>query len=230
MATLEEMQKLGYGPKQNGMQQIASLLSGYNDQNQKQVEQKSKDVQDQVKLYTTLREAGYSSEDATARVNRTYRSTGFLEEMMSGKRDENVFNPSSAEDKTGLDTEKTKADIAKTKADAVKSNAQADYYKGGGAAGRNYSGLTPNQIQMRIKDIRSQLGTGTPEDDTAMQSEIDYLNELFNKKSGFGNAPDAAANAAGGAGEKVIMSDPKTGKKYRVVKANVEAAKKLGLQ
>lgn len=234
MATLEEMQKMGYGPKKNGMEQIASLLGGFDEGQQKRAEQKTKDTEEQSKLYVTLREAGYSSEDATARVNRTYRSTGFLEDMMSGKH-ENVFNPSSTEDKVGLEAAKTKADIGKTVADTKKSNEQADYYKRGGAAANKYAGLTPNQIQMRIKDLRSQLYmTGDPEDDTMIQSEIQYLNDLFNKKSGYGNSPDGtetppADGAAGAAGEKIIMTDP-SGKKYRVLKANVEAAKKLGLK
>jgi hypothetical protein len=86
--------------------QIGRLITGTRDQYMKQQDKQKEDVMNQVKLYGQLREAGFSAEDATARVNRTYRSTGFLEKMLTGNQGSNPFNPGSVNDKWGMEQQK----------------------------------------------------------------------------------------------------------------------------
>lgn len=128
MASLEEMLRAGYAPAKSPLTQITDLINGVSQAEQKRQEKEQKDVAEQTKLYTTLREAGYSQEDATAKVNRTYRSTGFIEKMVNGDNS-NVFNQPTGEDNVALEQQKKKADIGKTKADAEKSLAQRDRMK-----------------------------------------------------------------------------------------------------
>lgn len=251
MAKLKEMQELGYGPVQpekSSVEQIMGFVNGVQEQAQVQQKKEKEDVMEQVKLFTELRNAGYSPEDAHKKVTRTYRSTGFIERLIGGET--NAFQKPTETDKAGLEAQKTKADIGKTKADTRKSVAQAGYYERGGAAGRKgLDGLSPNQIQQRIKDLRNQLGMGEEEDDVNLNSEISYLNELFNKKSGFRTAeeeePEVPENSptaesrklmAGLPGGKkkvtsttIIMTGP-DGKQYKIPKQNEKRARENGFK
>lgn len=242
MATLDEIKRAGLevSPAGSG-EQIMNLISGVPAEMEKKQEKQKQDTMDQVKLYTQLREAGYTPEDAHKRVTRTYRSTDFIENLVGGGRDENVLTPPTQTDKVGMEQEKGKAELAKTKAETGKTKAetrkaiaQSGYYNRGGAQGRNYEGLTPNQIQTRIKSLQGQLGMGSEEEDSNLNSEIGYLNDLFNKKSGFKQTPEAAApDAAAGAGNApattVIMTGPDR-KKYKIPKQNVQKAKARGFK
>lgn len=173
--------------------QIAQFLSSIPGLAQKQAQQQSQDTQDQVKLYSELRTQGYTKEDAADRVNRTYRSTNFIQNLLDGNGN-NAFEPGTDPDQ--VDAERAKAsseagaklaDETAKKAEAAKFLAQASYYQNGGPSGKyaHNDNLTPNQIQMRIKDLRGQVGMGTPEEDTDINGELGYLNNLFNKKSGY---------------------------------------------
>lgn len=221
MASLDEMLKAGYTPQKSGVEQIAGLVSDVNEKQKKASEQRMQDVSEQVKLYSTLREAGYSKEDATARVNRNYRSTGFLENILTGQGG-NALNPPEGQDKAALEAEKTKSQTAL-------DTAKAKYYSGGGPSAKYANtNLTPNQIQMRIKDLRSQVGMGDADQDSDIQTEIQYLNDLFNKKSGF-KGQGEETNKSGDAGPPVVMTGP-DGKKYKVPAANVAKAKLRGFK
>lgn len=233
MASLDEMTKAGYKPVQqkSTIDQISSLLSGVQEGMAKKQEKEKADLMDQVKLYGELRGAGYSPADAHERVTRTYRSTDFIERLVGGQTSE--MGAPTEEDKTSLDRRKAVAGIGKDKAETRKATAQAGYYERGGPSRKGYEGLTPNQIQTRIKSLQGQLGMGTEEDDGALNSEIGYLNDLFNTKSGFkqtGEAPpDAGGGAPGAAATTVVMRGP-DGKQYKIPKQNVEKARARGFK
>lgn len=234
MATVDEMLKLGYGPKQkspSAIEQIGSLLGGYNDQTAKQDAKTQEDTMNQVKLYGALVEAGYSPEDATSKVNRTYRSTNFIEDMVNGKS--NVFNQPAGQSKYALDKEKTKADIAKTKAstaseeaDIPLKGAKTKYYNEGGPKRTVNDKMNPNQIQTRIKYLETMRGAmDTPEENQDVENEIKLLNERMRALSGFTGGASSETTAKG----SVIMTGP-DGKKYKIPSVNVEKAKKRGFK
>lgn len=185
--------------------QIATFLSSIPGIAEKQAQVKSQDLQDQTKLYFSLRQQGYSKDDAAERVNRTYQSTNFVQNLLGGQSNE--FQPSTDTDLMDMERAKAQresdtalAEQQAKKAEALKFAAQADYYKAGGPAQR-YAGnnnLTPNQIQMRIKDLRGQIGMGTPDEDSSINDEIGYLNDLFNKKSGYAPGSKPASTTQSG--------------------------------
>lgn len=185
--------------------QIAQFLASLPGIAQKQSQQQSQDTQDQSKLYFDLRQQGYSQEDAADRVNRSYRSTNFMQNLLGGQS--NVFQPGTETDQIDAERAKAKSEAAAKlqdqetkKAEAQKFLAQATYYQNGGAAQKynHNDNLTPNQIQGRIKELRGQVGMGTPEEDQSINDEISYMNNLFNKKSGFKGTDTSAAPATSG--------------------------------
>jgi hypothetical protein len=237
MPSLDEIKRAGLETSQSGAgDQILSLMSGVAQavpaEIQKRQEREKAETMDQVKLYAQLREAGYSAEDATAKVQRTYRSTSFIERLLRGKG--NAFQAPGGEDKIGQESRKTEAEIGKIQAETGTIKSRGAYYDRGGASGQGYEKLTPNQIQTRIKTLKEDMGMGSEEDDLNLQAEIDYLNELFNKKSGFRKeAPDAGAAdpAAGRPSDKttVVMTGP-DGNDYRIPKQNIARAKSRGFK
>ena len=236
MASLDEMLRAGYTPVKSSAEQVAGLLNGVNAQAQKNQQQQQADTAEQAKLYITLREAGYSKEDATSRVQRSYKSTGFIQDLMSGKGN-NVFNPPTQDDDVDLKTQKARADIKKTEAETKSAEAEVplkgaktDYYKQGGAKRTVIDKMTPNQLQARVKYLESIKGTLDNEEDNAnVDQELSYVNQKIQEISGFkkpdAEAPPAAAAKTG----SVVMTGP-DGKKYRIPAANVEKARKRGFK
>lgn len=239
MASLDEMTRAGYKPavKESSTDQILKMVSGVQEQAQKQQEKQKADTMDQVKLYGELRKAGYSPEDAHAKVTRTYRSTGFIERLLTGQADS--FQRPTGPDEQQIAATKQKAEIGETKAKTRKTMAQAGYYERGGPSRKGYEGLTPNQIQSRIKSLREQIGMGEEEDDANLESEIGYLNDLFQKKAGFkqegevseipAGSPSSQAPSGKPVNGSVVMTGP-DGKKYKIPKQNVEKARARGFK
>lgn len=202
MATLDEMLKAGYTPQKSTVQQISDVAAGAQDYAQKQTTEQSTNLQNQTKLYFDLRQQGYSKDDATARVNRSFQSTNFIQNLMTGNG--NAFQAPVNPDQVEMEQAKARAESTAKSADAQakiaeakKFTAQANYYDKGGPAQRyaHNDNLTPNQIQGRIKELRGQMGMGTPEEDSDIQNEIGYMNDLFNKKSGFQKGGGAGKTA-----------------------------------
>lgn len=185
MATLDEMIRLGYKPAQSKTEQIASLLSGVTQEAQKQEQKQAKDVEDQTKLYMTLREAGYSPEDAHAKVTRTYRSSDFVQNLLGG--DANVLSPPTGEDKVGIEQRKEKAGIDKTIAETTLAKSKSKYYDEGGPKRSVIDKMTPNQLQSRLKYLNDQLNLAEAgsEEEQNMKAEMQYVNEKIQKISGF---------------------------------------------
>lgn len=217
----------GYG--QSPAQQIAGLVGQLPNIAQKQSEQQATDTSNQTKLYFELRQQGYTKADAADRVNRSYRSTNFMQKLLGGQG--NAFQQPVETDKIEMEQNKAKAEAAKLAAEtegqlagAKKDIAHAGYYEKGGAAGyKDYNGMTPNQLQMEIKANRDQLGiSGDPEDDAMINQRISHLQGLLDVKSGF-----KAAGSSDGA--KVLMTGP-DGKKYHIPSANVAKARARGFK
>ena len=95
-------------------EQIGNLLTGTQQDMEKKDAKRKEDVMNQMKLYGQLRENGYSAEDATARVNRMYGSTNFLEKVLTGNQG-TVFNPPTGEDKWAMESEKQRLENKKTR-------------------------------------------------------------------------------------------------------------------
>lgn len=226
MASLDEMLKAGYTPVKSGAEQIAGLLNQSGAKAQATQQQQEKDTEDQAKLYISLREAGYSKEDAATRVTRTFRSTNFIQNIMNGTGN-NVFNPPVAEDKVSLEQQKGKADIAKTEAETKLATSKAGYYDAGGPKRSVIDKMTPNQLQQRVKYLESIKGTlDTPEDNANVDSELQYVNEKIQQISGFKKAAAPEASAQTGS---VVMTGP-DGKKYKIPAANVAKARLRGFK
>lgn len=203
MATLDEMMKAGYTPTVSPEQQISNVITGAQDYAKKQSDQQASDLSDQTKLYFNLRQQGYSKEDAAERVNRSYRSTNFIQSIVGGGG--NAFQAPTNPDQVEMEQTKAKneaavktADVAKANAEAKKFSAQADYYAAGGPAQRyaHNDSLSPNQMQQRIKYLETQKGMGSQEEDADIAQEQEYLGQKLQQKSGYKNSASKATQAA----------------------------------
>lgn len=224
MASLDEMLRAGYKPQESSIEQVVGLLKSAQDSAAARQKKTQQDTQDQTKLFIQLREAGYSSEEATAKVNRTYRSTDFIEKLVNGEN-QNPFNaPASGEDSVTLNTAKTKAETRKT-------NAQAGYYEAGGPKRTVIDKMTPNQLQSRLKYLEGVKGVmDTPEENQNIEDEIKFINDKIQGISGFAQpgADQPAATPPAKTGS-VIMTGP-DGKKYKIPSANVAKARARGFK
>ena len=190
MPSLSEMKAAGYTPKtkKSSTDQILGFINGLDEQAQKKQEEERKDLKDQVALYNNLREAGYSSEDAHARVTRSYRSTGFIEKMIGGGQD-SAFQKPTEQDSAGmkrqesiLDLQQKKANIGKTKADTRKSVAAARYSDRRGTGRATGDGYSISQKRGRMNDLMALDNPfGMYSDDSeaaaAAKQEISILND-----------------------------------------------------
>lgn len=192
-ASLEEMKSLGYGPKKSSAETIMNTVNAARDTVEKRDAKQKNDLMDQVKLYGDLRNAGYSPEDAHARVTRTYRSTAFIERIVNGEADNAFQKPPAGADKQSLETQKTKAEIGKIKAETRATVSKGRYYDKGGARGLgNKDQWTPNQWQGYIDFLTNEDRNpdfGTPDND----EEVSFAREKLRASAGF--TPDKAGEA-----------------------------------
>lgn len=200
----------GEAPR-SALEQIGNLLTAIPQEVQKRKERQKTDVMDQVKLYSTLREAGYTPEDAHSKVTRTYRSTGFLENLISGGT--SVFNKPTEDDKFGLEREKTKAETGKIKAETGLATEKAGYYKAGGPKRTVIDKMTPNQLQQRLKYLNNSVLMADPgsEEEQTMKAEMDYITQKIQQTSGF-KQPASEPETTGGMVRVQRLSDSKNGK------------------
>ena len=200
------------------LEQIGSLLTQTKQEVEKKQKMKREDLMDQVKLYGSLRELGYSSEAATDRVNRTFRSTGFIESFFAGKRN-NAFQQPGPEDKFGLEMEEKKATIAEKKANVGLTGAKQKYYEEGGPKRTVIDKMTPNQLQQRLKFLQKSLAIADPgsEEEQQMKLEFDYINQKIQQSAGYGG------NGTETTGQFVAMVRP-DGTPVKVPAENVEKA------
>ena len=138
--------------------------------------------QNSIDQYIKYREAGYSEEEATARVNK--QRGGFLNRILAGGRQEDFIPPTDdkvakAQRKAALETKKTKAGILKTEAETQRALAQA---QGGGftAPQRRKQGINKdNAIRVaRFGKIFDPV-TETYSDIRGPKAMENYLSKVF---------------------------------------------------
>lgn len=235
MPSLDEIKRAGLEVSESsGPDQIMSLLSGAAQKIPAEIEKRKEklkeDESNQVKLFMDLRQAGYSPEDATAKVQRTYRSTGFIERLLNGQG--NAFQKPTGEDKISLEERKTKAELGKTKSETRKNIAQAGYYErrpGGSVAGQGYSIAQKRGRIADLSSVENELGIHSDDPDAALaaRQELEILNEEIRTLSSK-ETPDAG----GGAGKPaatVIMTGP-DGKDWKIPATNVARARARGFK
>lgn len=229
---LLKIKQAGYTSSPNSTaEQILSVISQVPEQVRAQQEKRAKDTADQVKLYSMLREAGYSEEDATERVNRSYRSTEFIQNLLTGKSD-NAFQKPTEEDKTSLEKKKTQAEITKLGAETAQKNAQASRLKQLTDT-LNTPGTTKQAEQIR-KALDSYIkrtyptiagGYGTEEEQAAMASDphVARLEAALNKSLQL--PEDTAPAPAAGTEEKIRVERLTDGKKGTIPAKNFDPKK-----
>lgn len=231
---LEKIKQAGYTSNPTGSaQQILNVIGQVPDQVRAQQEKAQQDETEQVKLYNILRESGYSKEDATDRVNRSHRSTQFIQKLLTGGK-QNAFQPPTEPDKAALDTQKTQADIGKTKAetvkagaDATKSLAQADRMKSLSDM-LNTPGATRQAEQLRksLKDYVARTypgiaaGYGTDEEQSAMTADpyVQKLQDALNKSLNLPEDKPTTKTQPDNFTEGTIIKNKATGK--RMIRKN----------
>lgn len=129
---------------------------------------KQKKARDKLAYYTELRNAGYSAEEATARLKKDF-SGGFLENIIN--RNSAGFTP-PASDPYALSTEKARLANENTKADIEVKKSKARYWDSGGASSAGINTMTSNQLQSRLKYLEQSLESDEPE----VQDEIKAIN------------------------------------------------------
>lgn len=152
----------------------------------KSKESKMAEDKQKVDYYNALRQSGYSSEQATSRINE-YNAPNLIQKIL-GQGNKGNFQP-PANDPQGTASQKAQAELDKTKAETRKFNAQAD--AGGFAKRVDYDTFTTNQLQSRLKALNSEIETTNPklpenENKLAkLRDEKDYVNNKIQEKSGY---------------------------------------------
>jgi DNA-directed RNA polymerase beta subunit len=126
-------------------------------------ESKLKKEQDKLTYYTSLREAGYSAEEATKQF-----SGSFLDRAL-GKDSAGFEKPS--EDNFVSKNAKTNAEIA-----ALKSKAARDDRYTGTDANKDRMNATMNQLQTRLKYLTEDIASS---DDPQTQEEIKAITKMI---------------------------------------------------
>jgi len=178
----------------SGASSFLSNLAGVLPEMQKQREASQKKEKEKVEYYITLREAGYSEEQATERVNSAFKGS-WLNRVM--KKDSSFQRPET--DAFAQKQEKERADTDLTRA-------KADYYKAGGSRKTVIDKMTPNQLQSRLTYL-----TKLYSDDETVQEEIQYINQRLREISGFQGGENADPGSAGD-GRQVIRRRTKDGR------------------
>lgn len=141
--------KAGQYQQQGAGEQIGNWLGNLPAQMDKEQERQLKKQEEQVKLYTDLRNAGYSSEEAHSRLTRTFAPTQFLQNFLSGGKDTGMQAP--AEDVFATKRAKEKLELEKMGAEIGELKGKEKYYREGGSYRRSDSdGWTPAQLQARL--------------------------------------------------------------------------------
>lgn len=161
----------GYSSSPNSAaQQILNVIGQVPAEVQKRQEKVQKDETERVKLFIALREAGYSEEDATSRVNRAHRSTAFVEKIF-GIGNDNAFQPPT-EDATALAKKKTSAELEKTTAETAKIKAETTNITPGAVGAAIPEGFVRVQGKV-VKDPTYKRQLTPQERSTKLQDEID---------------------------------------------------------
>lgn len=232
MPSLDEMRRAGYQvPEQTStIDTLLGFMNGVDEQMMKRQEKERKDKSDQVKFYLDLRQSGYSEDAAHEKVNRLYRSTGFIEDLVKKSSGENDTFDRPTQDRESLANAKTRADIGNTKADTRQKMARAKAYSTGktsASGGRLNDAWTPNQIQSYIGFLTNEDRNpdyGTPEND----DEITFARQRLRESAGFSQAAgEPAAAAPAKTVERVPMVKP-DGTKVMVAKTDVARARAKG--
>ena len=173
--SLSDIVAAGFSPTQSSpFEQILSTVSGGFEKAAKQREENIKREQEQVELYTKLRDAGYTKETASERVGRTFRSTDFIENIvLKATGQDRAFVPPTEEP---LKTQKELAEISLT-------GAKAKYYNEGGSRKfKDANSMTTGQMQSelsRISDPKKNVDYGSDES----QQYVDFLTTELQKRS-----------------------------------------------
>lgn len=150
MPKLSEIAAAGLSatPRRGVGESILAALSGGVQNAIKQTDEKpTKDMQmldEQVKLYNNLREAGYSPEDAHTKVKGLAGGTGFINKILTGGQKDALGTPTE-EDQTALNTRKANAAI-------YESEGKGSYYANGGKS-TSVSGKTLETLQKYRADL-----------------------------------------------------------------------------
>jgi len=138
-------------------------------------EEKLKKEKDKLSYYTELREAGYSAEEATARVNKQF-SGGFLNKIL--KKDSAGFS------KPENDTFVSKT--SKDKAAAAKDTAVAGWYnrRSGESGTKTGTGDAQRMVSLEnmLTGIKRQLGNLDPKKDAEKIKKLDNKSGLYERQ------------------------------------------------
>lgn len=154
MAYDESVKSLGNGfvtnwtPRKSTAGSIMGFLNTVLSASAAKEKEKVTRYKEQVDLYNSLRKAGYSAEEATAKINKTNSGRSFLGKIL-GKQQEQFTVP-TGEDPFLLENQKNQANLDLTKA-------KTGYYKQGGASRTVIDSMTPNQLQQRLKFLKDSV-------------------------------------------------------------------------
>lgn len=185
MSSLDEISRAGLSPvKTSPIDDFLGRVGGGIEYAQKRSQREAEKLDESFKLYKNFREAGYSQEESTDRVNRMTGNTNFIEKIFNEKPP--VLGKPTGEDK--FEIQKKAADARasrfasesellplkkeKLQAETEKAKALADKYKNP-SSNNNYSGnksdFTTNQLQSYIKFLTDEdhnPAFGTPKNDS----------------------------------------------------------------
>lgn len=208
---LVNIKQAGYSSTRNSpTEQILNLLTGQNEFANKQAETKRKDFADQQKLYMTLRENGYSQEEAHSRVSRNFRSTNLLQQILDGKLEEGNKAPTGY-DKFAIDqasamstmqknqNELDKAPLEQKKLEAETSLAteKAAAYARGDIGKRQAAAEKMNAAQLQREIKRMSDPFENPDyDSEETKNYVAYLNQKLQQISQYPSAQPVENPAA----------------------------------
>jgi hypothetical protein len=185
-------------------------------------EAKMKKEKDKLSYYTELRQAGYSAEEASKRVNKQF-SGGFLNKVL-GKTDASFQAPSGASDQI-TDAQKKKADYDKTLQETALAKKKTDEWgqgKGGTGDTQKIKSLDGaiSKIQIAIENAEA---ANKPQD--GLRKQLAKYQKAYDKLLGADDsAPDPNQDDLGASPVNPILSQkydlnkiyPHNGKNYKI--------------
>ena len=218
MPTLDEITKSGYSASTNSG--FGQFLQGVNQFAQESIqakETKAKADKEKTDFYSSLRQAGYSEDQAKQKIDKVY-SGNFLQKMM-GK--DNAFQAPETDVYSGQQKE-SRLKLEKMQEETNLLKSKQKYYNEGGPRRASVDGMNSNQLQTRLKNLQKIYESAFDDEDmqAELKSEMDHVNERIKQLEGY-KGPSSADP------EKVLMKRP-DGATVRIKTADLDAATKAG--